>query len=81
MTIEFAKSFLMWSSIINMSLMIIWALFVTAIPNTVYRMQTKFFDIKRDSFDTVIYLFFGIYKLLIIFFNIIPWIVLEIIGQ
>lgn len=79
MTIELIKSFLMWSTIINVGLMAFWVFFIMLMPDTVYKLQIKFFPIKREQFDVVIYCFIGIYKLLIIFFNIIPWIALEII--
>jgi hypothetical protein len=80
MTAELIKTFLMWSSIINVALILFWGLLIILTPETVYKMQVQFFPIKREQFDVVIYCFIGIYKLLIIFFNIIPWIVLEIIA-
>lgn len=80
MNLETLKAFFMWCSIINMALL--WLSFALCIKcaDWAYAMHSKWFNISRVSFNTVIYAFLGLYKTLVIVFFIIPWIALCIIG-
>jgi hypothetical protein len=46
----------------------------------VYQIHSKWFSISRDAFNVAIYSFIGLYKILIIMFNLVPWIALSIAG-
>ena len=80
MTIETLKSFLLYSSIINIALMIFWLIMIVLLHDFVYKAHTKFFKLSVESFDTIHYCGMGLYKLGIFFFNVIPYVVLLIIG-
>jgi len=77
MTIATLTDFFFWCTVLNVGLFVFWALWMTLAPNLVYTIQSKFFPIERPSYDKVIYGFMGIYKLLIIIFNFIPFIALK----
>jgi len=79
MDIQTLTIFFMWSSIINGGILVIWTLFLLLLPDFVYRIQSKFFPIPRETYNTIIYSFLGLFKLFYIFLNIVPYIVLLII--
>jgi len=80
MDIETMTRFFMWCSILNMGLLLISFLLVAFAGNFIYRMHTKWFPMSRETFNTVIYSFIGLYKILVFAFNIVPWIALALIG-
>lgn len=80
MDIQTLTSFLLWCTIINGGLLILWVLAQIAIPNLVYKTQAAFFPMEKEKFNAVFYLFLGIYKIFFIVFNVVPLIALLIIG-
>lgn len=80
MTIATLTAFFGWCSLINVALLLLWSLFFLVAPDLVYRIQKKFVSISRESFDLVMYSFLGLFKLLVLVLNIVPWIALRIIG-
>jgi len=80
MEIATLTSFFGWCSVLNMGLLLLWSLFFLVAPDLVYRTQKKFVPISRENFDLVMYSFLGLFKLLVLVFNVIPWIALRIIG-
>ena len=80
MDIATLTSFLGWCSVLNIALLLFWSLFFLAAPDLVYRLQKKFVSISRENFDLVMYAFLGLFKLLVLVLNVIPWIALRIIG-
>ena len=45
-----------------------------------HRIHSKWFPMPRETFNVAIYSFIGIYKIIIIVFNIVPWAALAITG-
>ena len=80
MEIETLTTFLMWCTIINGGLFTFWAVFVKFAPDLVYRTQTSWIPISRETFYIVMYSFLGLFKILFLMFNVIPYIALLIIG-
>ncbi len=80
MDIQTLTLFFQWCSIINISLLVFWSLFVIGAPNWVYRTQSMFLPITRETFNITIYCFLGAFKFLVIVFNVVPYIALRIIG-
>ena len=50
-------------------------------PDIVYKTQYKWFPISQESFSETMYRFLGMYKLLILVFNLVPLLALKIIGS
>ena len=80
MDIQTLTVFFMWCTIINGVLLIFWTIMFMLAPDLVYRTQNKWFPIPRETFDIALYSFLGLFKILFLFFNAVPYIVLSIIG-
>ena len=80
MAIETLTAFFMWSTIINFGLLSFSSLMCIFVGGRIYRIHSKWFPISREAFNVAIYSFLGLYKILIIIFNLVPYIVLLIIG-
>ncbi len=82
MDIEMLTQFFMWCTILNVALLVL-AFSVVAFgfgSDFVYRIHSKWFPMPRDTFNAVIYVLIGMYKIFVFVFNIVPWITLLIIG-
>lgn len=80
MNIESLTSFFMWCTIINGSVFILWVALSALAPNLIYRMQTAIFPLPRETYNVVIYSAITFFKLVLIFFSIVPYVALLIIG-
>ncbi len=80
MDIQTLTEFFMWCTIINGALFTFWAVMCMLTPNLVYRTQSKFFPISREQFNLIIYSFLGIFKIVYLVFNVVPFVALLIIG-
>lgn len=49
-------------------------------PDLVYRMQRPWFPIARDTFTVLAYNFLGFAKIVFLFFSLVPYIALLIVG-
>ncbi|MCZ6445193.1 MAG: hypothetical protein O7F17_00165 [Planctomycetota bacterium] len=45
-----------------------------------YRTQSKWFPIPRETFNVVIYSFLGLFKIVFLVFNVVPYVALLIVG-
>ena len=80
MDIQTLTSFFMWCTIINTSLFFLATLFFLFAPDLVYRIQHKFLPLPRETYNVVIYSFLGLLKIVIIVFNIVPYVSLLIVA-
>ena len=69
----------MWCSIINYSVLILWVVLFVFAHDTMKNLNDKLLRRKIEHFDTLHYAGIGLYKIGIILFNIVPWVVLVII--
>ena len=74
------RTFLMWCTVINMSLLALWTLMLLAAPGTLYATQKRWFPLSQDQFRLFMYGFLALFKILVVIFNLVPWLVLLIIG-
>jgi hypothetical protein len=72
--------FFMWCTIINGCILMLWTMFFVFAPDFVYRIQSKWFPIRRETYNVVVYAFLGAFKIVFIVFNIVPYVTLLIIG-
>jgi len=79
MSIEQIRDFFMWCSIINVALLLFSSLMCICAGGWVYQIHSKVFKISREAFNVAIYTFIGAYKILVILFNVVPWIALLIL--
>jgi len=80
MTIDMLLGIFGWSAIINMGLLMWWSLWIMFAHDFVYRMQSKWFNISVEKFDTINYAGMALHKIIIIVFNVTPYLALRIIS-
>jgi hypothetical protein len=80
MDIQILTTFFMWCTIINGALFFLSTTILILVPDLVYRAQSKWFPIPRETFNVVLYSFIGLFKIIFLVFNIIPYIALLIVG-
>ncbi|QDT98202.1 DUF6868 family protein [Gimesia aquarii] len=73
-------TFFMWCTIFNGGVLILWTFFFMFAPDYVYRLQSKWFPLPRETFDVVIYSLLGLFKLVFIAFSLVPYLALLMIG-
>ena len=73
MDIHMLRIFFMWCSIINAGLLIITSLILTFAGDWTYRLHTKWFPMPRETFNAVTYSFVGLFKLVFLVFNLVPY--------
>jgi hypothetical protein len=77
MTIDFARRFLLWCTVANYAVLIVWFLaFITA-GNSLFGMHARLFRLSREQFDAIHYGGMAVYKIGILLFNLVPLIVLS----
>ena len=80
MDIQTLTTFFMWCTVINGAMFVLWSTVYMFAPDLVYRTQNKFFPIPRDTFNVVFYAFLGLFKIVFLVFNVVPYVTLLIIG-
>jgi hypothetical protein len=65
-------------SLINIVLLFVMFVIICGNRELVYQIHRKFFPITESQFNIAIYSFMGLYKILVIVFNIVPWIACNI---
>ncbi len=79
MDIQTLTAFFMWCTIINAGILVLWSVFFVFAPDFVYRIQSKWFPIPRETFNVTIYSFLGLFKVVFIVFNLVPYVALLIV--
>jgi len=77
MTIELLTSLLAWCALINIALLFVWLCFFIFAHDCVYKIHKKWFVLSLDKFDSIHYGLIGAYKLTILVFFLIPYLVLR----
>lgn len=73
--------FFMWGTVIGFGLMVFITLVWRAFPELVIKSQKIFFpELNRDQINLVMYGFLGIFKIMVIVFFAIPYLILLIIS-
>ena len=80
MDVQTLTTFFMWCTIINGVLLSFWIAMCLLTPDLVYRTQNKWFPMPQETFTVVIYAFLGIFKIVFLVFNLVPYLALLIIG-
>ena len=81
MNIQSLTLFFMWCSIINGGLLLVsWAFFKLA-PDLIYRIQSWWFPLPRETLNVIFYSFLVVLELILFVFNLVPYLALLIIGS
>ncbi len=81
MTLELVRSTLMWCTVINFGLLIWWFVGFMVARDWMRRLHGKWFKLSDETIDAIHYAGMAIFKLLIIVFNLVPYIALLIVGD
>ena len=80
MDIQTVREFLMWCTIINGGLLIVSFLICASAGGLIYQVHGTFFPMSRETFNVAIYSFLGVYKVLFVALNLVPYLALLIVG-
>jgi len=80
MTLITIRSMLAWCTVINMGLLLWWFLIFFFARDWIYRVHSRWYQIPRDRFDAIHYAGIAFFKILILMFNLVPYLALRIIG-
>lgn len=72
--------FLLWCAVMNMAVLLCWAGIFIFRKDFVYRQHSRWFRLSPEQFDALHYGGMAFYKLLILFFNIVPLLVIWMLS-
>jgi hypothetical protein len=75
------KTLLGWCLIINYGILLIWFAFIMTARDWIFGIHARMFGVERDLVQAEHFKLFGQFKLLIMVFNIAPWLALLIMGH
>jgi hypothetical protein len=79
MSIEMARSFLLWCAVINCGLLAAGSLLAIFAHDGLYRLTSRWFRLSVEQFDAISYGWIVLYKIGILLLYVIPCIVLYIL--
>jgi hypothetical protein len=80
MSIETARNALLWCAVIDYGVLIMWFLLLLLPHQWLYRLSGRPFHLTAEQFDAVNLAGIVLFKILVIIFNLVPYIALRIIG-
>jgi len=79
-TLDQLTCLFMWMTIINVAALTLTSVLIMLLKDVMCRMHAKLFGIPEQTVATAAYAYLGAYKILVLVFNIVPYIALEIVG-
>jgi hypothetical protein len=80
MTLVQIREMLLWCSIINLGMLVLFFLAFVSMGSFICRMHGKLWKMPEEKVRMSLYSIMAMYKVLIFLFNVIPYIALRIIG-
>jgi hypothetical protein len=81
MNIATIQTFLLWCTVINYIILVIWfAAFVLA-HDMLFRLHSQWFTLSKEQFDAMNYGSMAVYKIGIMLLNLVPLIALWIVNR
>lgn len=80
MTMDQLTEFFKWMSIINIGLLLFSTFAVMALRSMMINMNTSLFGVTEEQVKAIAYGYLGMFKVLIIVFNIAPWLALHLMN-
>ena len=68
--------FFIWSSIINIAILMFWAFMFATSNQWIYELHSNWFEMSKKQFDITHYRAMAFFKLVIFIFNLTPLLVL-----
>jgi hypothetical protein len=79
MTVEILRNVLLWCTIINYGVLLLWFLVFVFSHDWMLQIHGRWFHLSRDQFDALHYAGMSFYKIAILLFNLVPCVVLSIL--
>ena len=80
MSIELIRNFLLWSTIVNYGILLVWFLVFVFAHDWLRHVHGRWFHLSDEQFDALHYMGMAIYKIGILLFNLAPFLVLTFLG-
>ena len=81
MNVDLVRDFLGWCALINIIIFAMWVVVFFVAHDWVYALHRKWFRILSiENFDSVHYILMGMFKIAIILFFLVPYLVLRHLG-
>jgi hypothetical protein len=80
MSLEVLRNFLLWCTVINYGVLLVWFLLFTLARDWIQRLHGRWFRLSGDQFDALHYAGMSVYKIGILLFNLVPYVSLCIVG-
>jgi hypothetical protein len=78
-SLETARSFFLWCSVLNFAFLAVWGLLATLGRSWMYRLVPRFFPVSREQLDLINFAGITLYKMGVFLFNVVPLVSLYII--
>ena len=79
MDVEKLQEFFFWCMLVNFGIYTFTAIMILVFHDTILKDQRKMFLLDEKTVSKSVYMYLANYKLLITFFNFVPWIAILII--
>ena len=76
MNLEILRAFFGWCTLLNAGLLVLASLLLLLAPDWVCKFHGWWFQLPRETMTGKIYSVVGVWKILMIIFNLIPWLAL-----
>jgi hypothetical protein len=80
MTLELTRTFLLWFTVTNYGILLVWFLVFASAHDWMLRLHGRWFRLSREQFDALHYAGMSVYKIGILLFGLAPLIALWIVG-
>ena len=80
MSIEVVRNALLWCTVINCALLVVWCLLYALPHEWLYLLLGRWFRLTAEQFDAISFAGIVFYKLGILLFNLVPYLALRIGG-
>jgi len=80
MSIELTRRFLLWCTVINYGILLVWFLVFVLARGWMRGLHGRWFRLSDEQFDALHYAGMSVYKIGILLFNLVPFVVLSFVG-
>jgi len=81
MTVDAIQSFLIYSTLLNYSIVAVWFLVFRFAHSWLYQLHSRWFSISAETFDVIHYAGMAVYKVGILLFNLVPYLALCLVAK
>ena len=81
MSIELTRHFLLWCTVINYGVLLVWFLVFVFARTWIQRIHGRWFGLPNGQFDSLHYAGMAIYKIGILLFNLVPFVALCMVAD